>query len=93
MKTYSLSDATAITPTPAGGVEFLYQGHKVAMNLPGKHMVSNAVGVFTVGQLLGFSVEQLIPGVSSFSAGDGRWQKELAMTFSKNSPVRDTAAT
>ncbi len=62
--------------TTAQGMVFTYQGHRIQLQVPGQHNVSNAMAVLTVGEALGFSLDEMIPGLEAFLPEGGRWNKE-----------------
>lgn len=74
LERYHLADAQDIQPTPEGGVRFKYHQSEIILPMPGRHMVSNALGVLKVGELLGYAVPELTDGLSAYQAGEGRWQ-------------------
>ena len=73
---YQLADASDIQPTAEGGVQFTYKKHPVTLSLPGMHQVSNALGVIKVGELLDFTIEEMLPGLTQFKPIGGRWNKD-----------------
>jgi UDP-N-acetylmuramoyl-tripeptide--D-alanyl-D-alanine ligase len=75
---YHLSEAQEIEPfieNQEEGIRFAYQGVPIRLSVPGEHMVANALGVLKAGEALGFSVQQLASGLSSFVPEKGRWER------------------
>ncbi|MDX2085782.1 MAG: UDP-N-acetylmuramoyl-tripeptide--D-alanyl-D-alanine ligase [Candidatus Melainabacteria bacterium] len=71
LKTFRLQHATAITPSETGTV-FTYQGQPIRLALAGTHQISNALAVLAVGDALGYSAEQLAPGLETLTPPEGR---------------------
>lgn len=81
---YSLKEAQAVQSFQTEekeGIRFTYQGVAVELSVPGEHMVSNALGVFKVGEALGFTAEQLAAGLSRFAPEKGRWERVFLKGF------------
>ena len=75
---YTLSEAQQLEPyveTAQEGVRFTYQNAAVRLSVPGEHMVSNALGVFKVGEALGFPPSDIARGLSAFVPEKGRWER------------------
>ncbi len=90
---YHLAEAEDVAPwTDAegqAGIRFRYRGEAVSLCLPGEHMVANALGVFKVGEALGFSPAQLAPGLSRFRTEKGRWERQPLPGFENAWVIND----
>ncbi len=76
---YGLSEVQDICATDQGGVAFNYEGQTIALQVPGDHMVSNAVAVLHVSKVLSaclpVTVEKTMAGLMTFLPEGGRWNK------------------
>jgi UDP-N-acetylmuramoyl-tripeptide--D-alanyl-D-alanine ligase len=73
---FSLSrQASAIENTPEGGIQFDVDGHRVRLQVPGRHQVANALAALAVGRALGYSLEQLTPGLEAYQPVGSRWAR------------------
>jgi UDP-N-acetylmuramoyl-tripeptide--D-alanyl-D-alanine ligase len=89
---YHLSEAKDITPfvnEQAEGIRFTYKGVPVTLPVPGEHMVANALGVLKVGEALGFSVEELARGLSTFVPEKGRWERTALEGYTNTWVIND----
>lgn len=78
LESYKLAEAQDISPFVEDnreGIRFVYKGSRVKLDVPGEHMVANALGVLKAGEALGFSVPELAAGLSQFVPEKGRWER------------------
>lgn len=90
LKTYTLQDAENITATEDGAMTFNYMGQSVTINQPGMHMVSNALCVLKVSEMLGRPLDETISGLSEYQPISGRWEKQALPNY-ENACVIDDA--
>jgi UDP-N-acetylmuramoyl-tripeptide--D-alanyl-D-alanine ligase len=67
-----------------------FPGVSITLSVPGDHMMSNALGVLTVGQQLGLPVEQLLAGLATFRPEGDRWQDIQLTSFSNCHVLNDS---
>lgn len=70
---FSLSEATGVELRP-GGSSFVWDGHRIDVNLGGRFNVANAVAAATCARSLGIDTPTIAQGLSSLSGVHGRFE-------------------
>lgn len=70
---FSLEDAAELAAT-AGGMSFLWRGHRVELPLTGRHNVANALCAATVAEWLGIEVTTIAAGLGAVGPVSGRFE-------------------
>lgn len=90
LEMFRLADAGDWGYAPHGGMQFTYQGTQFHLQGLGPHHVANALAVLKAGECLGFSPQQLQPGLETFTPPEGRGQR-LAISGAEEGWVIDDA--
>lgn len=79
---YALSDANDVD-LGTHGTQFRWQGRPVAVQLAGRHNLSNALAAATAARVLGIEEDAIVAGLSALEAVPGRFQHiEVGQAFS-----------
>lgn len=70
---FSLSDASDLELRP-GGSTFVWEGHRLVVNLGGRFNVENALAAATCARSLGIETDAIAAGLASLSGVQGRFQ-------------------
>ncbi|MGE0199593.1 MAG: UDP-N-acetylmuramoyl-tripeptide--D-alanyl-D-alanine ligase [Candidatus Melainabacteria bacterium] len=71
---YTLADTQPYAPSADGGMTYHWLGETGTLQVPGEHMVANAIGVLSVGQVLGLPVAAMMAGLAQYQPEGARWQ-------------------
>jgi UDP-N-acetylmuramoyl-tripeptide--D-alanyl-D-alanine ligase len=87
---FSLESVQGLKPASDGhGVSFQFKRHPVQLQVPGVHMVSNALAVLTVAELLALPLPDVIQGLSGYSGSSGRWERKPLRAFPNAWVIQD----
>jgi UDP-N-acetylmuramoyl-tripeptide--D-alanyl-D-alanine ligase len=72
---YDMKDAEHMVALPDGTFRFSVEGVAFHSPLPGKHQVSNLLGVIKIAKVLGLSTQAVADALASFTSQSGRFER------------------